>query len=119
MSMVSVNSDTYPYERVQTGFNRLKGSEEIPLKVLTYLMDLPSAGYEPKDDNSRARVRLMKYLWHDGAAPLSKPLPTAKEKISMLFDGEHPALNTQEEKAAHPKGYRIYPQRVWGQSGTG
>ena len=118
MSRVSVNSDTYPFERIQTGFNRLKGSEDIPLKVLTYLMDLPSAGYEPKDDNSRARVRLLKYLWYDGARPLENPLPTAKEKLSLLFDGDHPVLNTEAEKAAHPKGYRIYPQRVWGQSDT-
>ena len=115
---VSVNSDTFPYERVQTGFTRLRGTEEIPIKILKYLMDLPLPGYMPVDDNNRARVRLMKYLWYDGARPLANPLPTPAEKLSMLFDGDNPVLNTQEEKERHPKGYRIYPQRVWGQSDT-
>lgn len=115
---VSVNSDTFPYSRVGTGFNRLRGTEEIPIKILKYLMDLPLPGYMPKDDNERARVRLMKYLWYDGARPLANPLPTPAEKLSMLFDGDNPVLNTQEEKERHPKGYRIYPQRVWGQSDT-
>lgn len=115
---VSVNSDSYPYERIQTGFNRLRGTEEIPIKILKYLMDLPLPGYTPKDDNDRARVRLMKYLWYDGARPLANPMPTPTEKLSMLFDGDNPVLNTQEEKTRHPKGYRIYPQRVWGQSDT-
>lgn len=115
---VSVNSDTYPYSRVSPGFNRLRGTEEIPIKILKYLMDLPLPGYMPVDDNDRARVRLMKYLWYDGARPLANPLPTPAEKLSMLFDGDNPVLNTQEEKERHPKGYRIYPQRVWGQSDT-
>lgn len=115
---VSVNSDTYPFERVSPGFNRLRGTEEIPIKILKYLMDLPLPGYMPADDNNRARVRLMKYLWYDGARPLANPLPTPAEKLSMLFDGDNPVLNTQEDKERHPKGYRIYPQRVWGQSDT-
>lgn len=115
---VSVNSDSYPYERLSPGFNRLRGTEEIPIKILKYLMDLPLPGYMPKDDNDRARVRLMKYLWYDGARPLANPMPTPTEKLSMLFDGDNPVLNTQEEKERHPKGYRIYPQRVWGQSDT-
>ena len=115
---VSVDSPTYPYSRVFPGYNRLRGTEEIPMKVLRYLLDLPLPGYLPKDDNERARVRLAKYLWYDGARPLENPLPTAEEKLSMLFDGEHPVLNTAEEKARHPKGYRVFPQRVWGQSDT-
>lgn len=115
---VSVNSDSYPFERISPGFNRLRGTEEIPIKILKYLMDLPLPGYTPVDDNDRARVRLMKYLWYDGARPLANPMPTPTEKLSMLFDGDNPVLNTQEEKARHPKGYRIYPQRVWGQSDT-
>lgn len=115
---VSVNSDSYPYERLSPGFNRLRGTEEIPIKILKYLMDLPLPGYTPVDDNERARVRLMKYLWYDGARPLANPMPTPTEKLSMLFDGDNPVLNTQEEKARHPNGYRIYPQRVWGQSDT-
>lgn len=115
---VSVNADSYPYERVQSGYTRLRGTEEIPIKILKYLMDLPLPSYMPKDDNDHARVRLMKYLWYDGANPLANPLPTPQEKLSMLFDGDNPVLNAAEDKKRHPKGYRIYPQRVWGQSDT-
>lgn len=115
----SFNSDTYPFDRVQSGFNRLRGSENIPKQVLMYLLDLPDAnGYFPVDDNKRARVRLAKYLWYDGARPLSNALPTPNEKLSMLFDGDEPVLNGEELRKKHPKGYRIYPQRVWGQSET-
>lgn len=111
------DSAYYPYEKVQSGFNTLKGAENIPLKLLTYLLDLPDKnGYVPKDDNSRARVRFSKYIWHDGANPLGKPLPTPKEKLSMLFDGDKPVVNTDEEKELHPKGYRLYWQQFWGQT---
>ena len=64
--MVDFNSFTYPYERVQGSFNTLKGAEEIPYKILTYLMNLPDKnGYVPQDNNENPRVRLMKYppLW--------------------------------------------------------
>ena len=89
------HSPTYPYERVQTGFLTFRGAEEIPHKLLTYLMDLPLPdGYEPMDDNTRPRVRLMKYLWHDGAKPLGERLPTAKEKQSLLFDGNEPVVDS-------------------------
>lgn len=111
------DSPTYPYERVQTGWNTMRGSENIPLQLLTYLLDLPDAeGYVPADDNSRPRVRLAKYLWYDGANPLGQPLPTPAQKRSLLFNGEEPVLNTGEQKARHPKGYRLYPQTYWGQS---
>lgn len=45
---VSVNADSYPYERVQSGYTRLRGTEEIPIKILKYLMDLPLPGYMPR-----------------------------------------------------------------------
>ena len=35
------HSPTYPFERVQGGFLTFRGAEEIPHKLLTYLMDLP------------------------------------------------------------------------------
>ena len=113
----SFQSDTYPYERVMTGANRMDGAETIPLKVLRYLLDLPDQyGYTPVDDNSRPRVRLAKYLWYEGQNPLGQPLPTPEEKLSMLFDGKEPDLNANEQKKKHPKGYRIFPQVYWGQS---
>ena len=95
MPKVPFNSDTYPYERVQPGYNRMEGAEEIPLKIIRYLLDLPdSAGYIPVDDNSRPRVRLAKYLWYEGVNPLNNPLPTPAQKLSLLFDGENPEVNT-------------------------
>lgn len=119
MTRASFDSDVYPFERVQPGFNRLMGSEKIPYQIVRYLLDLPDAeGYFPRDDNGRARVRLAKYLWYDGARPLANALPTPEEKLSMLFDGDEPVVDSEEMRRRHPKGYRIYPQRVWGQSDT-
>lgn len=111
------NNPFYPFHKVIAS-NTLNGAEQIPYKILLYLLDLPdAAGYQPVDDNARARVRLAKYLWYDGANPLSNTLPTPAEKRSMLFDPNNPDINTDEEKAKHPKGYRLYTQRVIGQSG--
>lgn len=113
------NSPTYPYTKVQTGFLTFNGAETIPHKILTYLLDLPDKnGYEPIDDNTRPRVRLMKYLWHDGANPLSKSLPTPQEKKSLLFDGNNPAVDTEEMRKKHPKGYRLYGQQFFGEAQT-
>lgn len=109
---VSFDSPYYPYEKPNLGFNTLRGAEEIPGKLIKYLLDLPDKyGYEPVDDNSRPRVRLMKYLWYDEANPLSKPLPTPKQKLSLLYNGENTSLNTDEDKVNHPKGYRIFGQQ--------
>lgn len=109
---VSVDSPTYPYERVHE-FSPMEPASEIPLIVCRYLMDLPMPGYTPKDDNRYPRCRLMKRLWYDEDDPLSQPLPTAQQKLSMLFDGHHPTLNTDEEQAQHQKGYRLYPLQWW------
>ena len=115
--MVDFNNPYYPYEKTLSGANTMDGASDIPYKIVTYLLDMPdAAGYVPVDDNTRPRVRLAKYLWHDGENPLSQPLPTPQEKLSMLFDGTQPVLNTEEERAAHPRGYRIFPQRYVGQS---
>lgn len=113
---VSIESPYYPYEKVQTGFSEMHNAADIPLIVCKYLMDLPMAGYTPPDNNDYPRVRLMKRLWYDGENPLVNPVPTPEEKLSMLFDGKHPVLNTEEEKASHPKAYRIYPLEYWTQS---
>lgn len=109
-------SPTYPYSR-DFAQNTLRGAEDIPYKMLIYLLDLPDAnGYLPVDDNDRPRVRFAKYVWNDGARPLSGPLPTPEQKRSLIFDPDAPDLNTDEEKAAHPKGYRLLWQRIRGQS---
>lgn len=113
---VSVNSPFYPYEKVQTGYSDMQLASEIPLIVCRYLMDLPSDGYTPPDNNDYPRVRLMKRLWYDGENPLGNPVPTPQEKLSMLFDGNNPVLNSDESKRKHPKAYRIYPLEYWTQS---
>lgn len=113
---VPFDSPFYPYRRVIQS-NQLKGAEIIPYKILNYLLDLPdSFGYLPVDDNSRPRVRLAKYLWYDGANPLAQPLPTPEQKLSLLFNGDNPDINTDEDKAKHPKGYRLFAQRMIAQS---
>lgn len=108
------NSPYYPYEKSYPGYLTGRGSELIPDKLIRYLLDLPDAkGYVPVDDNERPRVRLVKYIWHDGEKPLEQPLPSEEEKLSLLYRGEKPVLNTDEEQKAHPKGYRLFPQAFW------
>lgn len=112
-----LDSPYYPYEKVNTGYNTMSGAELIPYKVLLYLLDMSDKfGYKPKDDNERPRVRLMKYLFYDGENPLSRPLPTDAQKMSILFDGNEPVINADELKAKHPNGYRLFAQAYWNQS---
>ena len=112
--MIPFDSPYYPYEKTGSGFLTFAGAEFIPKKIINYLMDMPdSNGYQPIDDNERPRVRLMKYLWYDGAKPLERPLPTPQEKMSMLFNGDEPVVNTDEQKQKHPHGYRLFPQTFW------
>lgn len=117
--MAEFSSPYYPYEKVIEGANTMLGSERIPMTVLRYLLDLPDAeGYTPSDDNDRPRVRLAKWLYYDGANPLGRPLPTPAQKLSMLYDPDHPAVNTEQERAEHPVGYRVYPLFYWYNSQT-
>ena len=107
----------YPYSQVPSSGNALKGAEYIPQMLLNYMLDLPDANhYVPSDDNSRPRVRFIKYVLDDSNDPLSTPLPTPEQKLSLIFDPEHPELGTEEEKAAHPFGYRLMWQHVRKQS---
>lgn len=111
------SSAYYPYDVVPSQNNTLLGAEEIPYKLLTYLLDLPDAnGYTPVDDNSRPRVRFIKYLSYNSSNPLLEKIPTPKQKLSLLYDPEHPDINTNEEKKKHPKGYRLFWQHVRKQS---
>ena len=103
--MADFNSPFYPYEKVYPGYLTGLGSELIPDKLMRYIMDLPDAeGYEPKDDNTRPRVKLMKYLWYDGAKPLNELLPTIQQKMSVVFDPNNP------QNPPTDKGYRLIPQ---------
>lgn len=113
------DSPYYPYYKEVPGATTMKGSEDIPYKLLLYLIDLPDAyGYEPKDDNTRARVRLAKYLWYDNPYPLEQVLPSPEQKLSLLFDPDMPDITSREGKEKHPKGYRMLWQKVIGQSET-
>ena len=97
-------SPTYPYERDQQ-YLQFRGEENIPRQVCTYLMDLPLPGYAPPTGNEYPRVRLMKYLFHDGLNPLDELCPTTEQKWEMFFDPEHPT-----DPPLGKKGYRIFPQ---------
>ena len=111
--IVSTDSPFYPYAKVQTGFAPQNGAAEIPTLICRYLMDLPLPGYTPPDNNNFPRVRLMKRLWYDVENPLNNPVPSPQEKLSMLYDGDDPALDTDEKQARHPQGYRIFPIEYW------
>lgn len=114
---VSFDSPYYPYEKIQDSYSTMRGLEELPYKIIMYILDLADgAGYIPKDDNERARVRLVKYLYYDGAKPLAEALPSDEEKLSLLFDGNVPVLNDSEQKKKHPKGYRLFPLSYFNQS---
>lgn len=113
------DSPFYPFSKVQGGYSTYRGEEKLPKKIVNFLLDLPDRwGYAPVDDNARPRVRLMKYLCYDGVEPLAQALPGTEEKLSIVFDGEAPILDTEEQKKKHPKGYRLYPLEYWGQAQT-
>ena len=101
----------YPYTRVQA-YGTLPNLEEIPKMVRDYLMDMPSAGYTPPDNNESYRCCLMKYLYHDGENPLSKPLPTPQEKMSVVYDTDRPDTPPTEKK------YRIFTQQLVNEAQT-
>lgn len=108
--MEPITSPTYPYCRDQQ-YNTMKGADEIPRKVCTYLMDMPLPGYNPPDSNDYPRARLMRYLYNDGNDPLNGPLPTPAQKMQILFDPLQPTNPPDPEK-----GYRIFPQEYVAQA---
>ena len=102
--MANPNSQWYPYNKVQEGFFDLSDADEIPRKIMDYLLDMPDGVYTPKDDNKYPRSRMWKYLYYDGARPTDNPLPTPAQKKSVLFNPE------AAEKPPTEKGYRLIPQ---------
>lgn len=104
--MIQGVSPTYPYRRVYNFF-QFEDADQIPFKVLHYLMDLPSAGYTPPDDNDYPRTRLKKYLYWDDPRPLEKPLPTPEQIRQIYFDPGKPDNPPDKEK-----GFRIFPQSL-------
>lgn len=100
---VDVSSPYYPYERVQ-GYQTLPLLEDLPYTVRDYLMDMPSKGYTPPDNNDYPRCRIAKMLYWDDPLPLQKPLPTVAQKLSIVYDPLHPG------NAPTDKGYRVFSQ---------
>ena len=102
--MPNLRSQWYPYINVHPSYFDLSEITEIPRKICDYLLDAPNGDYKPIDDNRYSRCRFWKYLYHDGAKPLTKKLPSISEKIKVLFDPNNP------EEPPTEKGYRLYPQ---------
>lgn len=99
-------SQWYPYINVHESYNDLSQAVELPRKICDYLIDAPKGEYIPPDDNTYARCRFWKYLMYDSAKPLSQPLPTIKQKLSVVFNPD------KKDSATTAKGYRLYPQ-IW------
>lgn len=104
MAKIDVTSPYYPYVKVQEGAFNFRQYAEFPRKICDYLMDMPQGDYLPIDDNKYPRARFWKYLYYDGAKPLSEQLPTPEQKFSVLFNPEQP------ENPPTERGYRLIPQ---------
>lgn len=101
----------YPYTRVN-GYGTLPNLEDVPKMVRDYLMDMPQKGYDPPDNNESYRCCLMKYLYYDGENPLSQKLPTAQEKMSVVYNPASP------DKPPTDKKYRIFTQQLVNEAQT-
>lgn len=99
-------SPYYPFYKVVDA-NTMAGAEELPYIITKYLMDLPSRGYSPPEDNRYPRARLKKLLYWDGPQPLEQPLPTTEQMKSIQFDPERPAQEPDPQR-----GYRILSQEL-------
>ena len=101
---VDLNSPYYPYIKVQENYYDLSDTVSLPRKICDYLIDAPQREYTPQDNNDLPRCRLWKYLYYDGSRPLSNPLPTIQQKMSVVFNPDNPQNPPTE------KGYRLIPQ---------
>lgn len=92
----------YPYNKIED-YATLPNADGLLKKIVDYLLDLPSAGYTPPDNNDFPRCRINKLLYHDGTQSLNETLPTPQQKMALVFDPNHPDV------APTDKGYRIFP----------
>ena len=110
MSEVTIYS---PYEKIYNYWSD-PTVEEIPLKLINYLLLLPSKDCpNPITTNDNPRARLVKYLYYDEPRPLDKPLPSVKERLDMIFDPFNPDKPSNTEK-----GYRVFPMSNTAQANT-
>lgn len=107
---INVRSKTFPYKKVFSQNSTLLNVCSLTYNILTYLMDMPMPvyGYEPIDDNTYPRTRLIKYIYYDDNKPLSHPLPTPEQKLSIKYNPEK--TNSSE---VPEKGYRLFLQSQW------
>lgn len=101
---VDIRNPYWPYVKAQESYYDLSDSVSLPRKIADYLIDAPQGDYAPIDDNAYPRCRLWKYLYYDGARPLDNPLPSIREKMSVVFNPDMPQNPPTE------KGYRLIPQ---------
>lgn len=101
---VDVRSPYYPYPKPQENYFDLSDTVSLPRKICDYLIDAPDGNYTPPDDNRYPRCRFWKYLYYDGAKPLSRALPSIREKMSVVFRPE------EAENPPTQAGYRLFPQ---------
>lgn len=105
-------SQWYPYIKVHENYFNFKQYAEFPKLICDYLIDAPQDDYIPPDNNDYSRCRLWKYLYYDNENPLSYPLPTISQKMSVLFNPKRPTEPPSQ------KGYRLIPQEYIQQAQT-
>ena len=112
--MIEGISTTYPYNRVYD-YVRFGSAEDIPYKVLTYLMDFPSQSYTPPDDNDYPRTRLKKYLYWDEPNPLDNVLPTmAQLKMRGIIPRFLTLAKTRNEGTGYSRSRSFHRPRLKG-----
>lgn len=94
------------YEKVYN-FNDFPNADSFIYQIIAYLLDLPRRDYEPSHEGARADlIRMLYYDDIDCLDAQTHPLPSAKEKKSLIYN---PKVPTPTEQQA-PKGYRIFLQ---------
>ena len=91
-----------PYEKVYDFWGQSK-LDEVPAKLRDYLLLMPTKEFPQMiETNDNPRARLVKYLYYDTQKPLDQPMPSVKERLSIVFDPQKPDM------APTDKGYRVF-----------
>lgn len=102
------------YDKVYN-FNDMPNADTLCYDIITYLLDLPKAGYTPPDSGARADIARL--LWYDEVDALDRdahPLPTAAQKKSLIYNAKVPTPTAKQA----PKGYRFFLQPRIGETQT-
>ena len=99
-----------PYEKVYDFWGQSK-LDEVPAKLRDYLLLMPTKEFPQMiETNDNPRARLVKYLYYDTQKPLDQPMPSVKERLSLVFDPQKPDM------APTDKGYRVFSQTIVNQT---